>query len=110
MHTIKLYPAGQVAPSVRKPVVHEFYDEIVFTDPSADFLQGMAGAASKRAIMPHPFSGYYPVYSDAHDMQSIVAAQQFVTEELNRAKSDLEQVEAQKTLYRDKLSEKGHSR
>ena len=106
MHMIKLYPAGQVAPSVRKPVVHEFYDEIVFTNPSSEFLQTIAGAASKRSVMPHPFAGYYPVYSDAHDMQSIVAAQQFVTEELNRAKNELEVYDAQRTMYREKITEK----
>ena len=103
MHTIKLYPKGQVAPSVRKPVVHEFYDEIVFTNPSPDFLQAVTGAVGKSQVEPHPFAGYYPVYSDAHDMQSIVAAQQFVTEELNRAKGELEVVETSKRELEEKI-------
>jgi YEATS domain-containing protein 4 len=97
LHTIKLYPPSPASPSVSKPVVHEFYDEIVFTDPSLDLVQAIAsGASSRRAAPPHPFGGFYPSYSDAHDVQRIVAAQQVVTEELNRAKMDLEMVEMKK--------------
>jgi YEATS domain-containing protein 4 len=37
-HTLKLYPPGNMPPVVKRPVVVERYDEIVFTNPSGEFL------------------------------------------------------------------------
>lgn len=37
-HSLKLYPPGNMAPVVKRPVVSEVYDEVVFTNPSSDFF------------------------------------------------------------------------
>lgn len=38
-HHLKLYPEDESGPmSIKKPVVVEFYNEIVFTEPSESFL------------------------------------------------------------------------
>ena len=40
-HPIKLYLPGNQQLDMKTPVVHEFYDEVVFTEPREEFFQHM---------------------------------------------------------------------
>lgn len=108
-HTIKLYPPGtppNMAPTskntqdVDKPVLEEFYDEVVFTDPAESFYrslqqiehlpkmelplaaapEGEAGSGSKlqKEHVEH--------YDDQKDFLALVAAQNFLQDELSKVK------------------------
>ena len=80
-HPLKLYPPGATPPSMKKPVCHEFYDEVCFVNPSADFFDSMQRDAAKppSALSMQEHLSYY---TDAQDIHAISAAQNIVSSEL----------------------------
>lgn len=95
VHTIKLYPPGNLAPSMKKPVVHEFYDEIVFTDPSDAFYQAMV-QGSQRTCVNAAHADHLTLFSDVDDVQNLLAAQQTISDHLRKTKDDILKLEAEK--------------
>ena len=83
-------------PSVKKPVVYELYDEIVFTNPAPEFYDVMVRGSQKQAL-PNPLQDVYTVFSDADDIKQIAAAQAHVTEELNKVKDRISQLEQERS-------------
>lgn len=103
-HPLKLYPPGNTPPVVKRPVIHEFYDEVVFTDPSPEFLSQMI-RDSQRPAVPNPMGDYFSIYDDSNDIQKILAAQHLVSSELNSVKEEHLKTEAKKAALREKISE-----
>nr|GMC66146.1 transcription initiation factor TFIID subunit 14B-like [Ipomoea batatas] len=68
-HPLKLYSENEPGPlSTKKPVVMENYDEIVFPEPSEDFLSRVKGHPA--AVVPRlPATFNLPQRRDAHEMK-----------------------------------------
>jgi hypothetical protein len=81
LHSLKLYPPGATPPAMKKPVCHEFYDEVCFTNPSADFFDSMQRDAAKPPSLLS-MQEHLAYYTDAHDIHAMVAAQSIVSSEL----------------------------
>lgn len=95
MHPIKLYPPGVTAatPSTTstEPVVHEFYNEVVFTDPRESFHKQLM----RMSVLPKIESresnvqAAFPQYSDEEDWKALLEAQSFLDAELKKVKHRL---------------------
>lgn len=79
------------------PVVHEFYDEIVFTNPTEDFL----GRLRRWSMTPKIQSAEptvqenFPRYDDEKDFKALLAAQRFLETELVKVKDRILVADAQ---------------
>lgn len=103
IHTLKLYPPGGSTTNVavlKKPVVSERYEELVFHAPSDAFGAMLAAydkATTRKDVSPEELRACFTKVSEVDDMKSIVAAQAFITQELDRACSKLTHTKAQLT-------------
>jgi len=111
MHLIKLYPpitANANAPSSGtgvgdggstasdkkegQPVIHEFYDEVIFTDPTESFHNQLLSGSLSTVDIPKVKSNELAVqesfksYSDEEDFKILLEAQKFLENELASVK------------------------
>lgn len=66
-----------------QPVVSEVYDEVVIDSPPLDFYELVQSHSP--AIPANPLAKFYNTYSEEEDLRKIMAAQNYVSEELQRA-------------------------
>jgi len=88
MHHLKLYPTDGSQMAIGQAVVSEFYDEIVIEQPSESMYQLVANAP-ELPIPSNPLSEHYTALNEEEDLRRIMAAQNFVTAEIERALRDL---------------------
>jgi len=111
MHPIKLYPPGitSVTPSTTstEPVVHEFYDEVVFTDPRESFHKQLMRMSVLPRIQSHEpaVQEAFPRYSDEEDWKALLEAQKFLDTEMKKVKTRLIQADAEMEELDDALVE-----
>lgn len=91
-HVLRLYHTKDVIANAKKPVVSEFYDEIVFTDPPPLFRRllllqkpGTAPVDATSLALP----ALRLSFDEAADLQRLGEIRAHVTKELQRAKSQL---------------------
>ncbi|KAL7544612.1 hypothetical protein ACHAWF_007989 [Thalassiosira exigua] len=115
-HGIRLYPnkapATAADPSAYMnttvPVVAEKYDEVVFTNPKAEFHRSLVGARKKK--LPYPLSNepsvadHFRTYGDEEDVRTMLAAKQFLEGELRGAKDRLARVDKELEAVRGELA------
>lgn len=97
-HLIKLYHAEGVTPNVKKPVMHEIYDEIVFTDPVIDFQKClMSYGTSKETLSSNrqQMKEFYTHFDEEPDITILTNAQVHVTQEMQAVKSELIRLDAE---------------
>ncbi|XP_022763116.1 transcription initiation factor TFIID subunit 14b-like isoform X2 [Durio zibethinus] len=116
-HHLKLYPEDESGPmSTKKPVVVEFYDEIVFTEPSESFLARVqnhpavtfprlpAGFTlpppdeSKRNrgdTKDHPLSQWFLNFSEADELLQLAAARQQVQAHIAKLRRQISMIDGQ---------------
>ncbi|KAG7354386.1 YEATS family protein [Nitzschia inconspicua] len=130
-HTIKLYPPGtppNVLPTdTETPVVAETYDEVVFTDPSESFFRALTevpamekvelfseedeneeewkggGNNNSSGSRKHPSEFLNSLYSDQEDFLTLIAAQKFLQDELEKAKQRFQVVNEEIAIVDQKL-------
>ncbi len=92
-HGIKLYPPGltQLTPTAQtstEPVVHEFYDQVVFTDPTETFHQQLMQSSNLPKITSAEPSVQkaFSVFSDEADFLTLLEAQKFLEKEIQSVK------------------------
>lgn len=102
-HPIRLYPHGNTAPTVKKPVVFELYDQIVFTNPAKELCDRLKRGATKQAP-PHQLQDNFTVYDESADIELLTAAHKFITEELNKAKEEFSLIDVERTALRERLA------
>lgn len=94
-HGIKLYPPGATNitkdTTPKEPVVHEFYDEVVFTNPKESFHRQLMRTSEMPRVKSHEPSvqEIFPVYSDEADVKALLEAQKFLEAEIAAVKSRL---------------------
>ena len=91
-----MYPPGAVPNSLPTepstvPVVAEFYDEVVFTNPSEPFFRQLQRVGTNKVDCKH--KEHVPeYYTDAEDFNALLEAQKFLQQELAVAKEQYAQV------------------
>eukprot|EP00586_Coscinodiscus_wailesii_P019021 CAMPEP_0172518062 /NCGR_PEP_ID=MMETSP1066-20121228/290199_1 /TAXON_ID=671091 /ORGANISM="Coscinodiscus wailesii, Strain CCMP2513" /LENGTH=308 /DNA_ID=CAMNT_0013300355 /DNA_START=16 /DNA_END=942 /DNA_ORIENTATION=- len=105
-HGIKLYPPGlpavmaspPVPPSTKEPVVHEFYDEVVFTDPTESFYDQLQrwSVLPKVATNEESIKGHFLKYNDEEDFRVLISAQKFLDDELKAVKERIMRADKEK--------------
>lgn len=92
-HALKLYPPGltQLTPSSQtstEPVIHEFYDQVVFTDPTEMFHRQLMQSSAMPKIQSHEPSVQkaFRTYSDEAQFKQLLEAQKFLDQELQNVK------------------------
>jgi hypothetical protein len=91
-HGIKLYPPGSInMQPIKEPVVAEVYDEVVFTDPKENFFQCLMQIPllPKIPFRDEVVQSCVQRFSDDEDLQLLLAAQNFLRQELKTVKSRL---------------------
>ncbi len=89
----------------KEPVLSEYYDEIVFTDPTEAFHQQLQRAE----IMPRltvtntECAPYWKRPSDDNDIKSLIAAQGFLDHELLNVKERILKAEEEKVQLEDQI-------
>ncbi|EOX97823.1 YEATS family protein isoform 1 [Theobroma cacao] len=125
-HHLKLYPEDESGPmSIKKPVVVEFYNEIVFTEPSESFLARVqnypavtfprlpAGFTlpssapiedeSKRKrgdTKDHPLNQWFLNFSEADELLQLAAARQQVQAHIAKLRRQISVIDGQNQQFK----------
>ena len=97
LHHIRLYIQQQQGPNViqvlpqnlKKPVVSETYDEIVFTNPTVKFHGLLMGYVPPATTSTDPKAEHYTVFDEDRDLLLLSQASTHLAQELSIAKSRL---------------------
>uniref|UniRef100_A0A7S2WDW5 YEATS domain-containing protein n=1 Tax=Mucochytrium quahogii TaxID=96639 RepID=A0A7S2WDW5_9STRA len=101
IHSLKLYPAGGSANNLsllKKPVVNESYEEILFVDPEESFKKGLLGyklapKGERIPVSPSELRPYFSTFSEVNSMQALVAAQNYVSQEITKTAQEYAAIE-----------------
>lgn len=114
-----------------QPVISEFYDELVFNEPTEFFYKKlMAGALRRTRVFvgmevdrshfstdasrptgpdrqapPHPLQEHFPAYSDVAVLKTLAQAQEFVGKEIQEAKDLLLHTDIELKELRERVAE-----
>jgi hypothetical protein len=77
--------------------VHEFYNEVVFTDPRESFRKQLMRMSVLPRIQSHEptVQEAFPRYSDEEDWKALLEAQKFLNTEMKKVKTRLMQADAE---------------
>jgi len=78
-HMLKLFPPPNVAPSTKKPVMSEVYDEFVFVDPSQEWWDRLHSGPTRK-IDNHPLMPWFTTPEFAKEEDSSIAKLQAANE------------------------------
>uniref|UniRef100_K3X910 YEATS domain-containing protein n=1 Tax=Globisporangium ultimum (strain ATCC 200006 / CBS 805.95 / DAOM BR144) TaxID=431595 RepID=K3X910_GLOUD len=104
IHMLALYPPGNQPASTKKPVISEFYDELVFNEPTEFFYKKLM-AGPDREAPPHAQQDFFPTYSDVAVLKTLSQAQDFVTQEIQETKDLLLHTDIELKELKDRLAE-----
>eukprot|EP00501_MAST-03F_sp_TOSAG23-6_P001707 GSMAST32.ASY1.ANO1.1780.1 assembled CDS len=94
---LRLYPpseTGNRQPSTKKPVVEEFYDEIIFNSPSPAFTQKLLRGPEDKETQSsegHQLADLFCTFDENEDIAAIAAAQNYVSQEMKKMVRQLSQ-------------------
>jgi len=88
----------------RQPVVSEFYDELVFHEPTEFFYKKLM-AGPDRVAPPLSFLEHLPTYADVAVQKALAQAQQFVTKEIQDTKDLLLHADIEIKELKERISE-----
>merc|ERR1712194_500689 len=116
-HGIKLYPPGltSVIPAsnhnTKEPVIHEKYEEVVFTDPTEFYFNELNRwpVVSKIKSNEDTVQENFLSYTDEDDFQALIAAQKFLDEELEKVKDRIMQTDVEKNEVETALKAATHT-
>lgn len=109
-HPLKLFPSDTTELS-KRPVVHEFYDEIVFQDPSERLLGLLKttphgpGTRLKTSIL----SPYYKDFSgcESADLKNIEEARRKLRDETVKKQERFEELHAEREMLLREINARG---
>jgi len=118
IHALNLYPPGMGTAIVnqatlsKKPVVCENYDEIVFNDPSEEFMEILKAAAPGENVSPEELSPYFTTFNEVDCMKALVSAQNFINKEIEEACQQLKKVNDEVRILKQekKLERQNHAK
>ena len=94
-HHLRLYPPGGQTPSFKRPVVSEFYDEIVFNRPNEEFAKKLLKPIEERKpTPPHPMKDVFADFSEQRDLETVERALDYVENEAKRIEKRLVEIQS----------------
>jgi len=93
-HNLRLYPPGGQAPSLKRPVVSESYDEIVFNRPNENFAKALMRPVARRLGASHPMRDVFAHFDEERDLKTVVDALEFVEKETRSIRSRIGELES----------------
>ena len=90
---------GTTPQAANQPVVSEFYDEVVFTDPRTEFHAELMNA-TKQPMEPHPLNAHFTTFEDAPEVETLVKAGEYVAGQLQTVKDSIARLDHQIGLAR----------
>ena len=94
-HHLRLYPPGGQTPSFKRPVVSEFYDEIVFNRPNEEFAKKLLKPIEERKdTPPHPMKDVFADFSEQRDLEIVERALNYVENEAKRVEKRLVEIQS----------------
>eukprot|EP00736_Rhodelphis_marinus_P001221 Rmarinus@m.28034 len=93
-HSLKLYPSHDIQLTTKKPVISEYYDELVFQDPSAMLYERLMTGPT---VMPppHPFAQYWLHFDEQHEKKAVVNAEKKVQSAIKQLQARLKTSDAE---------------
>ena len=115
-----------------QPVLSEFYDELIFNEPTEFFYKKLMAGQSTRSTRgrakhsthrfcivpclvcgqgpdkeapPHPLQEHFPTYSDVAVLKTLADAQQFVSQEIQETKDLLLNADIELKELKDRIQE-----
>ncbi|RHY11559.1 hypothetical protein DYB36_002409 [Aphanomyces astaci] len=85
-------------------VVSEFYDELVFNEPT-EFMYKKLMTGPEKQAPPNPLQEHWPVYSEAHDLKLLADADAFLTRELATVKALFVEADVEAKELKEKLQQ-----
>ena len=87
--------------------MHEFYDEVVFTNPKESFHRQLMRTSVLPRIKSHEpaVQENFPTYTAEEDLKALLEAQTFLEAEIGNAKSRLLQADQEVVQIEDELAE-----
>ncbi|KAF4316813.1 hypothetical protein BBO99_00008431 [Phytophthora kernoviae] len=108
IHLLVLYPPNSQPASTKKvpskPVVSEFYDELVFNEPTEFFYKKLM-AGPDRQSPPLAMQEHLPTYSDVEVLKTLAHAQTFVTKEIQDTKNLLLDADLEIKELKERIAE-----
>lgn len=101
IHFLRLYPVGSSAANVatlkKKPVVEERYEELIFYEPSESLYKTLTShdvSTAPKNVSPEQLRACFTTISEVECMKTLVAAQKFVSQEIDRTCQELSEATA----------------
>jgi len=92
-HALRLYPPGGLQPSLKRPVVSEFYDEVVFNRPSDSFSRLLLRPVEHRMpLQLHPMRDVFAQFDEERDLKTVTDALAYVEKETRAIKQRIEEL------------------
>jgi len=105
-HQLKLFPAPHVAPSTKKPVMSETYDEFVFVQPTREWYDRLH-AGPTRKVDNHPLVHFFttPEFAREEDqsIEKLTAVNQQVQQSMDEQRARLFALEQEISNLTQKL-------
>lgn len=98
IHPLRLYPPGSSSSHsslLKKPVVYEFYDELLFTEPMSDWYDILNNVPKdiRKDVSDEELRPYFQKVSEVESMKQILAAQTFISKEIEKTCQELVKVQ-----------------
>ena len=95
-HVIKLYhPENTDKAVLKKPVMKECYDEVVFTKPNPHFKRMLQLYRKPETVAKNHLSEYYTHFDESPDLQKVTDIGAHITREIEQAKIRFIQLETE---------------
>ncbi|KAF1776647.1 hypothetical protein GQ600_6344 [Phytophthora cactorum] len=104
IHLLVLYPPNSQPASTKKPVVSEFYDELVFNEPTEFFYKKLM-AGPDRQSPPLAMQDHLPTYSDLEVLKTLARAENFVKKEVQDTKNLLLSADVEIKELKERIAE-----
>eukprot|EP00871_Galdieria_phlegrea_P002165 jgi/Galph1/294/GphlegSOOS_G5134.1 len=107
VHPLRLFPNPPKEPSVDEPVVSEYYDEIVFQDPTEELLALLRMGAQRTIVSP--LSSYFHDFigDEERDLENIRASREVIRSKTSLLHDRMKQLDEEKTRLSEQLSRLG---
>ncbi|KAG1704230.1 hypothetical protein DVH05_006240 [Phytophthora capsici] len=104
IHLLVLYPPNSQPASTKKPVVSEFYDELVFNEPTEFFYKKLM-AGPDRQSPPLAMQDHLPTYSDVEVLKTLARAETLVSNEIQDTKNLLVNADIEIKELKERIAE-----
>ncbi|CAM9197564.1 unnamed protein product [Choristocarpus tenellus] len=103
LHQLRLYPDASVTLTVKKPVVAESYDEVVFTDPHDDFYDLLMKGQTAMPVKKQVHQEHLTRFSEGDALQRLASAREWVHTKLGETKDKIRKADMEVTKLKSAI-------